>query len=224
MKLRISSSAKEGLYQGSKWLKSQVLCSKEELQELFSVLNPFSIYPLTGIVDGKAVPPESFLAEVAHWTECLQRGQVPTDASLRRCAAAFTKDPEALWLQEVPSKGFLVKIRKPVLQVQAHYFTYSAEDHVFRPMSMGPGSIFWGLQFSYPQIYQSADDGEIREAPLSDLFEQVRKWARAYTRATPFLVDSKRINSPIRLGKSCFSWIHLHPQLIEQKIGVLHES
>ena len=61
MNLPISTLKKEGIYQGSKWLKLQVLCDREELASLFKELSPFSIYPLTGIVDGKPTDQGNFL-------------------------------------------------------------------------------------------------------------------------------------------------------------------
>jgi hypothetical protein len=107
-----------------------------------------------------------------------------------------------------------------VVQVQAHCFTYSSLDGVFRPMSMGVGSVFWGLQFSYPQIYQDAKTMELCEVEEGTLFRKIQLWSREATRATPFIVEEKRINSPIRIGKKCLSWIGRHPQLCQQNIGI----
>lgn len=221
MNLSVSTLKKEGVYQASKWLKFQVLCDEAELQTLFSALDPFWIFPLTGIVDGKAVSKETFLEGYKGWIEGLKQGVVPSDADLRSLlACAFVEDFESLWLQEIPEKGYLVKIAKPIIQVQTHYFTYSREDGVFRPMSMGIESIFWGVQFSYPQIYQDPKTLELKTAPENRLFEILRLWVRESTRATPFLVDGKRTNSSIRTGKNCFSWIDKHPQLHLQSIGI----
>lgn len=227
MKLDISKPQQEGIFQGSKWLKLQVLCDAAELRDLWSKLAPFSIFPLTGIVSGDPMDPDLFTAEYASWIEGLKQGIVPSDSELRKIlACAITDEPDALWLQEIEGRGFLVKIRKPVIQVQAHYFTYSPLDAVFRPMSMGERSIFWGLQFSFPQIYQDGKTLEFKEPEKNRLFETLRLWIRNSTRSTPFWVQDqggvgKKINAPIRLGKNCFSWIGSHPQLIQQHIGVV---
>lgn len=224
MSLRVSSPGLEGVFQGSKFLKHQVLCDAAELSLLFDALAPFWIYPLTGLVDGSPIEPERFLEEYGSWIENLKQGILPSDAELRRLlACAFTAEPDALWKQEVPGNRFIIKPSKPVVQVQAHFFTYSPIDEVFRPMTMGQNNIFWGLQFSFPQIYQdpkTMEFHEIDESPNTDLFQKIKQWARDTTRATPFVVDGKRTNVPIRLGKNCFSWIHHHPQLIQQNIGV----
>lgn len=226
MTLRISTLEQEGVYQGSKWLKIQVLCDQEELKRLFDRLSPFKIYSLTGLKDLEQVSlsQEQFLEEYGSWIEGLKKGVVPSDAQLKKLlAAAFTRRSEALWLQQVSGNRYLVKIGEPVIQVQAHAFSYSPIDEVFRPLSMGSRSIFWGIQFSYPQVYQdpkTLDILENEESLNNELFQIIRQWMRDETKATPFVVNGKRTNVPIRLGKNCFSWIHHHPQLQEQQISV----
>lgn len=223
MTLRISDSNNEGVYQGSKWLKLQILCDREDLMDLFQRLPSFWIFPLTGIVDGKSISHDCFLDEYGRWIASLKMGSVPKNEELKRVlACAFVEDLQSLWLQKV-AKGYLTKIKTPVVQVQAHFFTYSPIDGVFRPMSMGSESVFWGLQFSYPQIYQDGKTMEFREVKSSPFFRTIQLWMREKTRSTPFLVGGKRINAPIRIGKNCFSWIHNHPQLIQQNIGIDHD-
>lgn len=224
MTLRLSTPAIEGVYQGSKYLKLPVLCDTEELRALFDT--PFAIYPLTSLGQGVPIPSETFIEAYRSWIEELKQGRAPIDSSLRRVlAAAFTAEPDALWRQEIPGHRFLVKIAKPIVQVQAHFFTYSPIDGVFRSMTMGQASIFWGLQFSFPQIYQdpkTMEFHEVEDSPNQELFQKIKQWVRDTTRATPFVVDGKRINVPIRLGKKCFSWIDTHPQLIAQRINIDH--
>lgn len=220
MQIRISNLKNEGVYQGSKWLKIPVLCDVKELSLLID--GSFFIVPLTGIFDGNPLDPQFFLSVYAEWMEQLKKGIVPTDAELRKIlACAWTLDLDSLWLQEVPHKGFITKISKPVVQVQSHFFSYSRLDHVFRSMSMGEGSIFWGLLFSFPQWFQDPKTMEIQSVQKDPLFEKIRLWSRSHTRATPFQVDGEKTNVPIRLGKNCFSWIHHHPQLNAQNIEVV---
>lgn len=221
MTLRISHLANEGVYQASKWLKCQVLLDGEEMRHLLDALGSFWIFPVTGIVDGKPISLAVFVEEYTRWINGLKEGKIPSSEDLRRLmACVFIDDLDALWLQEVATDRFITKIAKPIVQVQTHYFSYSALDHVFRPMSMGKDSIFWGLQFSFPQIYQDPKTMELCEVEEGAMFRKIQLWMRENTRATPFVVEGKRMNSPIRLGKQCFSWIHKHPQLIEQNIGI----
>lgn len=223
MMLRRSNPEIEGLYQGSKWIKFQVLVEKRELEPLFESLEPFAIFPLSGFTDGKEIEKNLFLETVDSWANDLKEGKLPEEGKVKKLVAtAFTQDPDSLWLQEIPTKGYLVKVAKPILQVQTHYFTYSPIDEVFRPMSMGEGSIFWGLQFAFPQIYQDPKTHEFKEAE-NRLLPLVRKWVRNYTAPTPFVAQGKRTNAPIRLGKSCFPWIKNHPQLETQNIQIVSE-
>jgi len=217
--IRVSNPRSEGVYQGSKWLKVPVLCDAEELEALFD--DSFFIVPLTGLFDGKVVDAKRFLNVYAGWIEQLKQGMAPSDSQLREIlACGWTETLDSMWLQEVPGKGFLAKISRPIVQVQAHYFSYSRIDRVFRSMSMGEGSIFWGLQFSFPQVFQDPKTMAIQSTGKHPLFEKLRLWSRTYTRATPFLVDGEKTNVPIRIGKGCFPWIGRHPQLVAQGIRV----
>ncbi|MBS0626557.1 MAG: hypothetical protein JSS32_10955 [Verrucomicrobia bacterium] len=226
MNIRISTPALEGVYQASKWLKIQVLAEKEELSDLFHRLGSFEIYPLTGLLNESQVPmaKELFLEECGNWVDLLKRGFIPSEPQLRKVlACAWSANADAVWLQKVPGEKYLMKISEPVVQVQAHSFTYSDADGVFRPMSMGQNAIFWGIQISYPQIYQNPKTMEllkVGESPNAELFSEARRWVRDMTRPTPFVVGGLKTNVPIRLGKNCFSWISSHPQLKEQGILV----
>ncbi len=224
--MKISTLAEEGIYQASKWLKLQLLIDQDELASLFQQMGSFEIYPLTGLMELRDVPSskQRFLDEYGAWIEGMKRGIIPTDEQIRRIlACAWSSDPNCLWLQSVPGGKYLVKIAQPVVQVQAHSFTYSEADGVFRPLSMGLNAVFWGIQISYPQIYQDPKTMELLEvadSSNSELFKTIRQWVRDETRATPFVVGEKRTNVPIRLGKKCFSWVGVHPQLKKQGISV----
>lgn len=221
MILRISEPSVEGVFQASKWLKIQVLLDGDEMKSLIESLGTFWIFPMTGIVNGKPIEHSFFIEEYSRWIADLKEGKLPNAESLRRImAAVFTDDVNALWLQQVGNDKYLTKIRAPIVQVQTHYFSYSSVDQVFRPMSMGLNSIFWGLQFSFPQIYQDPKTMEFHQVSEMALFRKIQLWVRENTRATPFLVDGKKINSSIRLGKKCFPWINSHQQLIDQHIQV----
>jgi len=220
MTLQISTPQEEGVYQASKWLKLPMLLDASELKSLFDSIAPFWIFPLTGVVDGSPISSDIFIAEYGRWINALKQGSAPTDGELRSLlACAFTDDLESLWLQNV-GRGYLTKIRKPVIQVQAHFFSYSSVDGEFRSMSMGKESVFWGLQCSFPQVYQDPKTMDLFEMDAHPLFRKIQLWVRENTRATPFIVDGKRVNVPMRLGKCCFSWIQNHPQLIQQGIKV----
>ena len=168
MTLRVSTPEAEGVYQGSKYLKYQVLCDAAELKNLFARLESFSIYPLTALGPGAPMDRGHFIAVYGTWIEMLKVGRVPTDAELKsRLACVLTSVWGSRWKREMPGGRYIVKMGRPVVHVQAHFFSYSTLDAVFRPMTMGSNSIFWGLQFSFPQIYQEPKTMELRAAEES---------------------------------------------------------
>lgn len=204
----ISTREEEGEYQASKWSKFPVLCEPEELALLFARLEPFSLFHLGSIGDGKPLSSVLFLQEYGKWVEGLQKGIAPSEASLRRYfASVFADDPSAVWLQEIGEKGFLVRLRRPLLQMQAHFFTYSSVDGEIRSLSMGERSIFWGIQFSYPQVYQDGKSGEICKAEGGELLKTIRSWQRDATVPAVFSTPSGEKKPPFRLGKKSREWI-----------------
>ncbi len=216
--------------QCSKWLSSSVLLDAQEMQELMQALGDFWIFRVSGILQTSEgeISKEEFLDCYFHYIEALKNGQPPfTDPRLQSYfSAVFTSSSDALYEVALPGGQKLIKIGRPVVQLQKHRFNYSKADGKFRSMGMGQESIQWGIHFSYPQLYQ---DGalqvkEVRgqeEFPNTALFKRLQKWVRDHTAPTPFMVNGKRINVPIRLGKNCFDWINHHPQLKGKGLTVL---
>jgi hypothetical protein len=132
---------------------------------------------------------------------------------------------ETLYAIQVGEKQ-LIKPIKPIIQLQAHHFFYSSLDGKFHPMVLSQESISWGLQFSYPQLFQDPKTKTIakvvdsEEFPNTDLFSRLQKKMRECSLATPFIIDGMRVNSPIRIGKQARTWINQHPQLQHRGIKV----
>lgn len=227
--LRISSPKDEGVLHVSKWSKCQVLLDVEEMAQLLQELEPVLFFmasepvqPSEGILNAKA-----FLSLYASYIEALRAGHVPDVSLLRRpFSSVLSATPEALYALCVGKERYLIKPIKPVVQLQAHHFFYSSLDGKFHPMVLSTESVTWGIQFSYPQFYQDPRTAHIlnvsdaKECPNTSLFTYLVKWMRKNTVPTPFLVDGKRKNVPMRLGKACFSWIDRHPQLHVQGLEV----
>jgi len=223
--LPVILSEPKGVLQASKWLHIQILASYEEVKTLFAQFQEIPIFllgtPLSK--EGITVSHADFLSLYGEMVESLQKGSMP-DLSVAKkiLPCCLGEDLSALYLLKLEGERYLLKLRKPLLQIHAHFFRYSPVDRSFRSMILGGESIFWGLQFSFPQIFQDPDSHEIQKlSPQTGLFALVCKWARDCSQPTPFLLeDNTRINVPIRLGNSCFSWIASHPQLQSQKIQV----
>lgn len=227
--VRISSPEKEGVMRASKWLKHQLLITEEEIRSLFEALSPFEIFVVSEPVtrETMCMKNEEFLTHFDEYIAALKAGQHPDEAGLRRIfSSVFTSSRKALYAMEVGRERYLIKPIKPVIQLQLHHFFVSTIDGKFHPMVLGKESITWGIQFSYPQIYQCPKTQDFAKVVLSDefpnsaLFHKLVKWTRAHTVPTPFLFQNKRSNEPIRLGKGCFPWIARHPGLKERGVTV----
>lgn len=207
------------LLQVSKWVKYPVLLDSEEMLSLLSSLGTF----LIGVVSQKVLQKEAlmstqaFLDVYTEYVSSLQSGRVPREEVVRAAfSTVWTVSSEALCFMKV-GEFYLLKPARPVIQLQMHQFFYSEVDGAFHPMSLGPTSITWGIQFSYPQWFQDPKTGQISRVGNGEentaLFASLVRWLRSHTLPTPFCVNGKRINSPIRLGKNCLSWVNRHPQL-----------
>jgi len=215
--------------QATKWLKVQLLIDEGEMQNLLTAMGEFDIY-ISGAVTHKGeghLTKAQFLKIYKKYVASLQEGKLPAESDYRQIfSAVFTQDPEALFSIPVGSDRQLMRIAKPVIQLQPHSLGYSQHDNKFRAMVFGTESILWGLQFSYPQLYQ---DPKTKEAlsvdespqfPNTSLFKNLQRWIRHHTIPTPFLVEGHKINVPMRLGNRCLSWINTHPQLKKHQIQV----
>ncbi len=228
---RISSPKKEGILQVSKWLKIQVILGIDEMEELLSILGQVYFVCVSQAVTANdaVISSASFLEKYAAYVKCLQSGNIPDPSEFRAVfSSALTTDLDIFYGMAVGADKYLIKPLKPVIQLQAHSFFYSGLDHKFHPMVLSEDSVSWGLQFSYPQLYQDPVSHKVikvsdaDEFPNTALYSKLSKWVRSSTLPTPFVVDGTRTNSPIRIGKKSLGWIKDHPQLKKKGI-TLHE-
>ena len=222
MTFRISTPEKEGVFQAAKWLKVQALLSGDELSALLNVLSPFTLLPLSGAYALSELPLSSseFVRTYQEWLQLFDATNIGPYRAL-----LLTKDDTGVWLQQMPSGHFLVKPSAPFIQIQVHHMIYSPIDQSFRPMALGKDTIFWGLQFSFPQVYQDPKTGAFVEedmGPNEEAFRVLRRWVREHTIATPMWVEGKRVNLPIRIGKECLGWVNEHPKLREKRLEVMY--
>jgi hypothetical protein len=215
--------------QASKWLKLQLLIDADEMQALCQSLAPFEIYQAGTVTpqgEGK-ISLDIFLDRYRHYVSLLKKGDCPNPQEFHPYfSTLWTVTPEALFALPLEKDKQLLRVTKPVIQLQPHSLDYSPYDHKFHPMVFGLDSVTWGIQYSYPQL---ALDPVTKEAisvaqnelfPNTLLFRALQRWVRNHTIPTPFEVEGRVINVPIRLGKQCLSWINQHPQLILRKLKV----
>lgn len=228
--LRISTPEQEGRLQISKWLKYQVLLDLAEMEDLLNSLAPFSIYRVSEAVEKEksVIEKNEFLRNYALYIDALKEGHLMDEKLLRPYfSSIFSTTPDLLYAMKVAQEKVLIKPLRPVLQLQLHHFFASKVDGQFYPMVLSDESTTWGIQFSYPQIYQDPKSQEITKVtstpdfPNTFLFMKLVKWMREHTMPTPFLFQGKKTNSPIRIGRQCLSWIENHPGLISREIKVI---
>jgi hypothetical protein len=231
MSLRQSTTAERPL-QASKWLQSQALLSKEELAGLFQFLEEsHTIYLYAcGVVcskENEEISKQEFLETYGSYVDKLRQGEMP-DLTFYRTAFSpvMTVTTDALFTIPVAEDKQIIRVSEPIVQLQAHNMDYSTLDKKFHSMVFGKDSIPWGLQFSYPQLYQDNQTKQVEIIkkssgfPNTALFQLLQKWMRQHTIPTPFLAEGTLINVPIRLGKNCLEWINRHPQLAQKHLSV----
>lgn len=215
--------------QASKWLKIPVLLDVNEMKALIDHLGPFWIFLISGVVakDNETLSPVDFLQCYSEYIDSLKQGQFPLESAFRKAfSSVWTTYTDALYSFPINENQQLIKIQKPVIHLQPHRFEYSSTDGKFHSMVFGTNSVWWGIQFSYPQLFQDENLQilQVKENeffPNTTFFKKLQKWIRDHTVPTPFFVDNKRMNVPIRLGKNCFSWINHHPQLAGKGLRVI---
>jgi hypothetical protein len=232
--LRISTPKEEGVMEISKALKWQVLMDACEMAELMESLGSFDIFGVSGVVgpDHGRLEKKTFLLAYENYLSSLKEGILPEEKTHRPFfSSIWSQEKSILYAAKVGEERFLIKALKPVIQLQLHHLSYSHVDGKFHPMVQAKDSITWGVQFSYPHIFQHPKTKEFSkvvnspEFPNTALFLALGRWLRQNTLPTPIAPLEKpgsRIILPVRLGKHCFSWINNHPRLVEKAFQVMN--
>lgn len=205
----------------SKWISIEVLLDEIEIRLLLECLSPLfllkthkSIEESSFIFDKK-----DFVKEYTTYISQLKNGKVPEIKSFKKLFHFFlTANLQDLFIKPLSIDKEVLLFNCPLIEVKPICLSISQVDESIRAMPLSPNGILWGLSFSFPQIIQKATTIDIDQIDFQKnvngiVFKKIRKWIRDHTKATPVMINSKKINIPIRLGKNCFSWINNHPQL-----------
>ncbi len=212
----------EGQLQASKWLSHRALLDTREIVSLFKALPSFSIYNVSELVNlhEARISTEDFLAKYIDYITSLKAGLFPDEEHIKPYfSSAFSAEEDPLYAMEVKEGKYIIKVKKPVVQLSLHHFTFSEEQMAFHSMVHSKHSITWGIQFAYPQLYSNSITNDVVEVyknpdiPNTKLFKTLAKWMRENTTPAPFMVGETPLNATFRLGKKCKSWIHEHSQL-----------
>jgi hypothetical protein len=189
------------------------------MQELIELIPAFKVYDVQRVTasDEGIYAPAFFLEKYESYIACLKKGEIPNPADFRSLfSAVWSVTDKALVSIPAQEGRRLLKAAEPSVQTQINQIRYAPEERVFRTQVFSSDSISWGLQIGFPHLYMDPNTYEAtktRDFPNMALFMAIQRWIRQATVPTPFLIEGERINSPIRLGKECFRWIDVHPQL-----------
>lgn len=211
----------------SKWLTIEMLVDVEEMQHLLKTCDPFffiSIYdscPSTPHLMSQAQFLEYYSAYIAD----LKKGEIPPSTLLKKFNLMLTPDLTGVYIRTLSNAKTTVAFTVPLIEVKPISLMFSQVDHSIYTSPVHPSGILWGIKISFPQIMQNAqtletDKIQLHEQITGKLFKKIKQWTRDYTQATPFIIDDKKVNLPIRLGTQCFRWINNHPQIKNYPIHV----
>lgn len=216
-------------FQASKWLHHALLCETFELQSLFAALGNKNIISLAGVnkENTEIISEEQFIKNYALYLDLLKnKKNFPPSQLHQWFTSGISVSLDHFRKIVVGDNENIIRISKPVLQIKPHWFDYSETDQRIRSDTFSLDNISWGLQFSYPQIFEDPHTKEIHKVlteenfPNTRLFKILQKWMRENSQATPFVIGSYRVNAPIRISKGCLSWVNHHKGLMDKGIYV----
>ncbi len=207
--IRYSSVEKEGLFRASKWLKHAILLNVEEMRSFLSVLGSFVLVPASGLLSEVSwqISKQEFLEQYASYLDWMHLHTTLPPNDLRRFfSLMLSTSLETFYAMKVPEEKIVVKPSLPVIQIQLYHCFFSSFDHQIRSMVASPESFAWGLQFSYPQIYEHPKTHQFTKIlieegfPNSKPFKEMVSWLRKNTQPVALQEDG-RAYAPFRIGK-----------------------
>ncbi len=218
---KVSSIEKEGLMHCSKWLRHAVLFTLEEWNDFSSAIgNP--MFVVTTVVDKSSwqVSASEFKDKYLSYLEHVkQEASLPSPAMRRFFTLMISPSIDDFYAVEVGGGRFIIKPRLPVIQMQMYHAFISDLDRQIHPMVLHPQSFSFGLQFSYPQIYEDPVSHTFSKVlldsqfPSSDVFKKMVQWFRANTKPVSILLDGKTLHAPFRQGKAS-------SELVRENLGL----
>ena len=228
--LNISTVAKEGDLHCSKWVKHAVLLDKEEIEAFWQLLaSCIIISPVQRVFKEKwDVSKEHFFAQYERYLAWLELEEdFPPPALRKEFTLMISSFIEAFYAVSIPSDQFLIKARAPVIQIQMYHCFISKFDRKIYPMAMNADSFTYGIQISYPQIYEEAHTGKFKKMllekdfPNTILYKQIIQWLRHHTRLATFTLGDKEEIAPFRVGKKEKDWMNSHKRFKKTLAGFL---
>ncbi len=208
--IRTSSLEEEGVFRASKWLKHAILLNTEEMRSLLSLVDPFFLIPASGVLPDAdwQVSLEEFLKQYQTYLKWMESDPALPPPPLRRFfSLMLSSSLDVFYSMAVAPGKKIIKASLPVIQIQLYHCFFSSFDHQIRSMVLSPESFGWGIQISYPQIYEDPKTHQYSKVLLeedkfsnSKAFKEMVSWLRKNTQPVP-LQEEGRAYAPFRIGK-----------------------
>lgn len=215
----LSSVEKEGIMRCSKWLRHAVLLSSEEMKSFLDSLGSFFLIPSAGLVSSEnwQVTKEEFLLQYSSYIEWLQSSsELPSPSERKFFTLMLSTSLDDFYAVPTSSDRYVIKARRPVIQIQLYHCFISRFDGQIHPMALSPESFSWGIQISYPQIYEDPSTHQFSKVMLvkdfitTEVFKEMVQWFRKNTKPVSLEIRDQKIYAPFRIGKESTDLVSSH--------------
>ncbi|MBM3199142.1 MAG: hypothetical protein FJZ58_07830 [Chlamydiae bacterium] len=212
-----SSIEKEGVLHTSKPLKQAVLLTMQEMEDLFrEELSPFFLISASGLVKESSwnIGLEDFFLQYHQYLEWMKQDKgLPANTLRNFFSLMLSASLDVFYAIKMGPEKCLIKPRLPIIQIQMYHCFFSLLDHKMYPMVIHPNSFAFGLQFSYPQIYEDPHTHQYAKVlqeerfPNTPLFKALVSWMRRHTK--PVILKAHKA-MPFRIGKNAEHLLESH--------------
>lgn len=222
MDIALSTLEKEGAFHCSKWMRHAVLLERKEMESLLEEIGLCFLVPGTGLVSKETaqISKEIFLSRYEDYLEeMLKTPGLPPSPIRNALTVMLSSTLESFYALAVSGDKLVVRARRPVIQLQMYHCFVSKVDHQIHPMAMSSDSFSWGIQISYPQIYEDPYAHEFikvlhsKDLPDTALYKQIVQWLRDHTKPVSISLAGQKVKAPFRMGKLSRDWTLFHKGL-----------
>lgn len=215
----LSTVEKEGIMRCSKWLKHAALLSTKEMEDFLSSLGSFFLIPAAGLVslENWQITKEDFFLQYQSYVEWLTlHSELPSPASRKFFTLMHSSSLDDFYAVPTSSERFVIKARRPVIQIQLYHCFISRFDGQIHPMALSQESFSWGIQISYPQIYEDPVTHQFSKVMLAkdfnntEVFKEMVQWFRKNTKPVSLEIKEQKIYAPFRIGKESENLVSSH--------------
>ncbi|PCI94021.1 hypothetical protein COB11_04430 [Candidatus Aerophobetes bacterium] len=227
--ISLSTVQEEGLLRASKHQRVQVLMEASELRELFFHLGDFYVVESAKVKDPEqqVITKEDYLKRYALYIDHLKtKLDSPEKDILSPLSVCFSKVLDCFYMIDVGNNKALIKQKAPSVFVQPFSFHYDSESASIFTGVHTKDRIFWGLEFSFPQMYQDPktfDTIEIlkdKQNPNTQLFKKLQSSLRKNTKPTSLNFSGVSKAFPFKLSQNSLAWVQDYPKLKQFNIQI----